>query len=222
MSRRNGLQPAPRTATRPPGRLLASLTGSFSRTCSSTGRATRSSWRRWRRAWRRTGWCGARSATTTRTRRAGRWSPGATAGKGSGGAGAGGCSEGQRAWLLRAVLSASCAGASGYEFLRACRSSGVRLRADTRAPRHTRWGAARPRRASSCLRSTARRCPDRAGDVLLLAPACVLSSQCQVRDIEFERDLFVENDGLDDERRIVHFWELRFASAAAGGGGGGQ
>lgn len=33
----------------------------------------------------------------------------------------------------------------------------------------------------------------------------------KVRDIEFERDTFVENDGLDDQRRIVHFYELTFA-----------
>lgn len=43
-------------------------------------------------------------------------------------------------------------------------------------------------------------------------PAPPARPRAQVRDIEFERDLFVENDGLDDERRIVHFWELRFAA----------
>ena len=30
-----------------------------------------------------------------------------------------------------------------------------------------------------------------------------------VRDVRYERDVFVMGDGLDDERAIVHFYELR-------------
>jgi len=37
-----------------------------------------------------------------------------------------------------------------------------------------------------------------------------------VRDIRFERDLFVQGDGLDDARAVVYFYTLTREAAAQG------
>lgn len=46
----------------------------------------------------------------------------------------------------------------------------------------------------------------------------------KLREVRYERDLFVEGDGLDDERAVVYFFEMTHGqegaqgSDAAGGG----
>ena len=39
----------------------------------------------------------------------------------------------------------------------------------------------------------------------------------KLREVRFERDLFVEGDGLDDARAVVFFYELRHAGGGEAG-----
>lgn len=81
---------------------------------------------------------------------------------------------------------------------------GLSLPAD-RPARHADGRDAAPRTLNVCATAP-----------LSLFATCLC--HLQVKEVLFERDVFVENDGMDDARRVVHFWELRFAAAAAAAG----
>jgi hypothetical protein len=47
---------------------------------------------------------------------------------------------------------------------------------------------------------------------------CILCRSIpQVREVRFERDLFVEGDGLDEARAVVYFYELTHGSGGESG-----